>query len=118
MTQAGIVVSQFFNSLTVRTDRESVLRAGLWSNPPLIAAGCIGLAFMAAVSYVPALQAVFNTAPLTLPDWLILIAFGVALLAADEARKAWHRRAARARPGGPQPAGPAAPASVTGRKAG
>jgi calcium-translocating P-type ATPase len=118
MTQAGIVVSQFFNSLTVRTDRESVLRAGLWSNPPLIAAGCMGLAFMAAISYVPALQAVFNTAPLTLLDWLILIAFGVLLLAADETRKAWHRRAARARPGGPQPAGPAAPASVTGRRAG
>ncbi|HUY47790.1 MAG TPA: cation-transporting P-type ATPase [Streptosporangiaceae bacterium] len=118
MTQAGIVVSQFFNSLTVRTDRESVLRAGLWSNPPLIAAGCIGLAFMAAVSYVPALQSVFNTAPLRVSDWLILIAFGVLLLAADEARKAWHRRAARARPGGPQPAGPAAPASATGRRAG
>ena len=65
MTQAGIVVSQFFNSFAVRTDRESVLRAGLLSNPPLIAAGCFGLAFMAAVSYVPALQAVFNTAPLT-----------------------------------------------------
>ena len=95
MTQAGIVVSQFFNSFAVRTDRESVLRAGLWSNPPLVAAGCFGLAFMAAVSYLPALQAVFNTAPLRISDWLILIGFGVLLLGADEARKAWHRRAAR-----------------------
>jgi len=95
MTQAGIVVSQFFNSFAVRTDRESVLRAGLWSNPPLVAADCFGLAFMAAVSYLPALQAVFNTAPLRISDWLILIGFGVLLLGADEARKAWHRRAAR-----------------------
>ena len=95
MTQAGIVVSQFFNSFAVRTDRESVLRAGLWSNPPLVAAGCFGLAFMAAISYLPALQAVFNTAPLRISDWLILIGFGVLLLGADEARKAWHRRTAR-----------------------
>jgi Ca2+-transporting ATPase len=92
MTQAGIVVSQFFNSFAVRTDRQSVFRAGLLSNPPLIGAGCLGLMLMAAISYVPALQSVFNTAPLTVPDWLMLTGFGAALLAADEARKAWHRR--------------------------
>lgn len=92
MTQAGIVISQFFNSFAVRTDRESVFRVGLLSNPLLVAAGGLGLAFMAAISYVPALQAVFNTAPLSLADWLLLLAFGALLLAADEARKAWHRR--------------------------
>jgi magnesium-transporting ATPase (P-type) len=107
MTQAGIVVSQFFNSFTVRTGRESVLRAGLLSNPPLIAAGLFGLAMMAAISYLPALQAVFNTAPLSLPDWLLLFGFGFGLLVADEARKAWHRHAGRRRgnrePGGTPP---------------
>jgi P-type Ca2+ transporter type 2C len=92
MTQAGIVVSQFFNSFAVRTDRESVFRAGLLSNPPLIAADFLGLGFMSAISYVPALQNVFNTAPLTVYDWLMLAGFGALLLAADEARKAWHRR--------------------------
>jgi P-type Ca2+ transporter type 2C len=95
MTQAGIVVSQFFNSFTVRTSRESVLRAGLLSNPPLIAAGFFGLGIMAAISYLPALQAVFHTAPLQLSDWLLLTFFGVLLLVADEARKAWHRHADR-----------------------
>lgn len=97
MTQAGIVVSQLFNSFAVRTDRESVLRAGILSNPPLVAAGLLGLSFMAAISYVPTLQGAFHTAPLRLSDWLILIGFGVCLLAADEARKAWHRRTDRAR---------------------
>jgi P-type Ca2+ transporter type 2C len=107
MTQTGIVVSQFFNSFTVRTSRESVFRAGLLSNPPLIAAGFFGLGMMAAISYLPALQAVFNTAPLSLSDWLLLIAFGVLLLVADETRKAWHRRTGRRasgqRPGGAPP---------------
>ena len=97
MTQAGIVVSQFFNSFTVRTSRESVLRAGLLSNPPLIAAGLFGLGIMAAISYLPALQAVFHTAPLRLSDWLLLVFFGALLLVADETRKAWRRYADRRR---------------------
>jgi len=97
MTQAGIVVSQFFNSFTVRTGRQSVFRVGLLSNPPLVAAGFFGLGIMAAISYLPALQAVFHTAPLRASDWLLLISFGILLLVADETRKAWHRRAARRR---------------------
>lgn len=92
MVQAGIVVSQFFNAQAVRTDRESVFRIGLWSNPALIAAGLLGVAIMAAISYVPFLQAVFHTAPLDAADWAVLVAFGVLLLAAEELRKWWLRR--------------------------
>ena len=88
MTQAGIVVSQFFNSFAVRTQEQSVLKVGVFSNKPLVLAGLFGLAFMSCISYLPALQAVFNTAPLSLTDWLILVAFGALLLAAEEARKA------------------------------
>ncbi|WP_371583054.1 cation-translocating P-type ATPase [Streptomyces sp. NBC_01314] len=92
MVQAGIVVSQFFNALAVRTDRESVFRIGLLSNPLLLAAGCFGIALMAAISYLPPLQAVFNTAPLDAVDWAVLVGLGAALLAAEEIRKAWLRR--------------------------
>jgi calcium-translocating P-type ATPase len=95
MTQAGIVVSQFFNALAVRTDRQSVFRVGLTSNPRLLAAGGVGLLLMAAISYLPPLQAVFHTAPLGLADWAILVALGVLLLAAEESRKWWHRAAHR-----------------------
>ncbi|NNN08517.1 MAG: hypothetical protein HKL85_04910 [Acidimicrobiaceae bacterium] len=74
MTQGSIVVSQFFNSLTVRTDRESVMRMSLFSNPALLGAGLVGLGFMACVSYVPFLQGVFNTTALSVTDWLMLLA--------------------------------------------
>jgi len=74
MTQAGIVVSQFFNSFAVRSDEQSIFKIGLFSNRPLIAAEGISLGFIAAVSYVPALQSVFNTAPLRPGDWLLLFA--------------------------------------------
>jgi magnesium-transporting ATPase (P-type) len=98
MTQAGIVVSQFFNSLAVRTDRQSIFRVGLWSNPRLLAAGGVGVLIMAAISYLPPLQAVFHTAPLRAMDWAVLVAFGVLLLAAEEARKWWHRHREEAGP--------------------
>lgn len=98
MTQVGIIVSQFFNSFAVRSDRVSVLRIGLLSNRPLLLAGCLDLGFAVAVSYVPALQSVFHTAPLRWSDWVVLVGFGALLLLADEIRKAWHRRA------GPVPA--------------
>jgi Ca2+-transporting ATPase len=91
MTQAGIVVSQFFNSFAVRTDVQSVFAIGVFSNRPLVFAGLFGIGIMCAISYLPALQAVFNTAPLSPADWLLLVLFGVALLAAEEARKALVR---------------------------
>ncbi|MFB7225453.1 cation-translocating P-type ATPase [Streptomyces sp. NPDC056227] len=92
IVQAGIVVSQFFNALAVRTDRQSLFRIGLLSNPWLIAAGCFGITLMAAISYLPPLQALFNTAPLGAGDWAILACFGALLLAAEETRKWWLRR--------------------------
>ncbi len=95
MTQAGIVVSQFFNGLAVRTERRSIFQAGVFSNPRLIGAECIGVAIMAAISYVAPLQRIFHTASLTLSDWAILVVFGVLLLGAEELRKLFVRRRAR-----------------------
>ncbi|MYQ31793.1 HAD-IC family P-type ATPase [Streptomyces sp. SID4956] len=92
MVQAGIVLSQFFNALTVRSDRRSVLAVGLTSNPALLAAGGFGIALMAAISYLPPLQTVFNTAPLDAAHWALLTGLGTVPLLADEARKAWLRR--------------------------
>ena len=95
MTQVGIIVSQFFNRFTVRSDHESIFRIGIMSNRPLFFVGFIDVSLAVAVSYVPFLQSFFHTAPLRVSDWLILIAFGVLLLVADELRKAWHRRTQR-----------------------
>ncbi|WP_150136403.1 cation-translocating P-type ATPase [Streptomyces hyaluromycini] len=99
MVQAGIVVSQFFNALAVRTDRQSVFRVGLLSNPWLLAAGGFGIGLMAAISYAPPLQAVFGTAPLAPADWAVLTGFGALLLAAEELRK-WVLRRRVAAPKG------------------
>jgi magnesium-transporting ATPase (P-type) len=94
MTQVGIVVSQFFNSLTVRSEDQSILTIGVFTNPRLLFAGAFGIALVSCISYIPVLQSVFGTAGLTATDWLMLVGFGLALLLADECRKAIvrHRR--------------------------
>jgi Ca2+-transporting ATPase len=91
MTQAAIVVGQVFVGLAVRSDRLSVFRLPLLSNVRLLAAQAVGIAAMCAISYVPVLQRLFNTAPLSLVDWVVLVALGVLLLAAEELRKALRR---------------------------
>ncbi|MGY5052254.1 cation transporting ATPase C-terminal domain-containing protein [Streptomyces sp. 900105755] len=77
-----------------------MFRVGLLSNPWLLAAGGFGIALMAAISYPPPLQSLFNTAPLAASDWAVLAAFGALLLAAEEARKWWLRRPRATRPKG------------------
>lgn len=95
MVQAGIVVMQAFNGFAVQTDLDSVFRAGLFRNRWLVAGELLGLALMAAISYLGPLQAVFHTAPLTLADWSILFGCGAILFTAEELRKLalrhWHR---------------------------
>jgi Ca2+-transporting ATPase len=88
MTQAGIVVSQIFVGLTVRSDRLSIVTLGLRSSGRMLAAQGLSLLLICAISYVPMLQRLFHTAPLSALDWAILVGFGVVLLAADEIRKA------------------------------
>jgi Ca2+-transporting ATPase len=97
MTQAGIVVSQFFNGLAVRTSRESLFKVGLFSNKRLVAAEIFAVSMMAAISYAPPLQALFHTGPLSAVDWAFLAAFGVLLFVAEEIRKLVVRSRARAR---------------------
>jgi magnesium-transporting ATPase (P-type) len=97
MTQAGIVFSQVFNGLAVRTDRQSVFTVGIFSNRRLIYAEALAVAIMLAISYAPPLQSLLGTAALPASWWLVPAGFGVVALIAEELRKAVVRRRARPR---------------------
>ncbi|MEW6191750.1 MAG: cation-transporting P-type ATPase [Bacillota bacterium] len=100
MSQAAVVVSQVFNAFAVRTESSSVFRVGIFSNRFLLVGEAVGLAIMAAISYVPFFQRLFNTAPLRLVDWALLFVFGATILAAEELRKFAVRRGREQRAGG------------------
>jgi magnesium-transporting ATPase (P-type) len=87
MTLTGIVMAQVGNGFAMRTHRQSILAVGFFSNKLRwwgLGAEILGLA---ALMYVPALQKVFSTAPLTLHEWGVMALFSPVLLFADEIRK-------------------------------
>lgn len=91
MCLAGIIASQIGIALAVRTDRQSVFSVGLGTNRLLL--GGIGGAVLIflAISYLPFLQNIFGTAPLTGRDLLFLTLFPPFFLLSEELRKALHR---------------------------
>jgi magnesium-transporting ATPase (P-type) len=99
MTQATIVMCQVANGFACRTELESVFKVGLFSNRFLVIGELIGVGLIAAIAYVPFLQNIFKTGPLTLIDWGIMIVAGISLFFAEEARK-WFARRRFAQAGG------------------
>ena len=100
MTQAAIVMCQVGNGFACRTERESLFKVGLFSNMWLVYAEVVGIGIIAAISYVPFMQRIFKTAPLTALDWAILVVAAVSVFFAEEARKWLLRRRETAPSGG------------------
>ena len=94
-----LTVSQLFYSMAVRSERASLSSIGWTSNPALLGTVLLTVALQLAVIYVPALQAIFHTQALPLPDLLIVLALSSLVLVAVEiekwlARRGWIFRSA------------------------
>jgi magnesium-transporting ATPase (P-type) len=94
MTQAAIVAGQVANGFGCRTERESLFSIGFFSNPWLVYSEIVGVGIIAAISYVPFVQGILKTGPLTLADWGFLAVSAVVLFFAEEGRKWFLRRKA------------------------
>jgi potassium/sodium efflux P-type ATPase len=100
MTLTGIVMAQVGNGFAMRTHTQSILTVGFFSNKLRLWGIGAELLGVAALMYVPVLQGVFGTAPLTAHEWLVLAAMWPVLLIADEIRKFFVRRMNRQRQSG------------------
>jgi len=85
---------QLGHVLAIRSERTSLLRQGLFSNAPLAGAVALTVALQLAVVYVPALNAVFTTVPLTAAQLGGTVGAAVAIFAVVEIEKWLRRRAA------------------------
>jgi Ca2+-transporting ATPase len=88
-------MAQVGNGFAMRTHRQSILAVGFFTNKLRwwgLGAELLGLA---ALMYVPVLQRIFSTAPLTLQEWGVMALFAPVLLIADEIRKFILRRTTR-----------------------
>lgn len=88
----AIVATQVVHAFLCRDPRASVAATGLRGNALLLWGVAFEIALAVAILYTPWGNAVFGTAPLALELWLYLVPCAAALLALEEARKAWVQR--------------------------
>jgi magnesium-transporting ATPase (P-type) len=84
---AGIVVLQIGTLIAVRSETQSSLRMGFFSNHLILVGVICSIVFTTAIVYIPLLQKLFNTIALDLFDWGMLVAFMFAVLLIEEIRK-------------------------------
>jgi P-type Ca2+ transporter type 2C len=91
-----VIISQLSHVLAIRSWHESTFRIGLLSNKPLMAAVALTLLLQLAVVYVPLLQRVFKTVPLSAADLALSLVLGSMVFWAVELEK-WFLRSIRRR---------------------
>ena len=87
-----LCLSQMGHVLAIRSDRESIFTQGFFSNKPLVGAFLLTFALQMATIYVPVLNPIFRTEPLTLNELLFTLALSSVVFIAVEIEKFIKRR--------------------------
>lgn len=87
-----LCLSQMGHVLAIRSESESLFSQGLLSNKPLIGAFLLTFALQMATIYVPQLNPVFKTEPLSLNELIITLAASSLVFCAVETEKLFKRR--------------------------
>jgi P-type Ca2+ transporter type 2C len=87
-----LTLSQMAHVMAIRAERESLLRQGLLSNLPLLGAVALTFALQMATIYLPFLNPIFNTEPLTMAELGFCMTMSLAVFAVVEIEKALVRR--------------------------
>jgi P-type Ca2+ transporter type 2C len=89
---AVLSISPMFHALNCRSETRSIFELGLFSNRAIWGAFAIGVALVAMALYVPALNPIFKTEPLSLGDVGVVVALSVVPLVGGEILKIFLRR--------------------------
>jgi Ca2+-transporting ATPase len=87
-----LTLSQMGNVLAIRSERESLFRQGLFTNLPLCGAVLLTFGLQMATIYVPVLNPIFRTAPLTMPELAVCVALSSVVFFVIEIEKYLARR--------------------------
>lgn len=87
-----LCLNQMGHVLAIRSERESLFSQGLFSNKPLFGAFLLTFALQMATVYVPFLNPVFKTQPLSSYELLITLALSVVVFIGVEIEKMVKRR--------------------------
>ena len=87
MVLTCLAMFQWFNAWNCRSERLSIAQKGLFTNPWLIAATFLVVILQIAVIYLPFLQVLFKTVPLSGRDWLGTFVLTSSIIIVEEVRK-------------------------------
>jgi calcium-translocating P-type ATPase len=99
----GIIVAQIANLFLCRSDTAAELFSRLRDNPLILVALAFEIGLILLIIYTSAGNLLFGTAPLGWDVWAGAALLALLMIAAEEGRKALHRR--RVEPGTAQPGG-------------
>ena len=95
VTFATLIMSELLRAFTSRSERHSIFSIGVFSNRAMVWAVGSSFVLLLAVIYVPFLDPIFQTVPLTLRDWLVITPLMLMAATAAEITKWFVRRWAR-----------------------
>jgi Ca2+-transporting ATPase len=90
-----LCLSQMGHVLAVRSEQDSFFKQGALSNKALLGAVLVTLVLQLATIYVPVLNPIFKTVPLTVGELLITFLLSTVVFLAVELEKAVKRRKKR-----------------------
>jgi Ca2+-transporting ATPase len=85
---AMMALFQMFNVYNVRSERLSLFRIGINSNPYIVAGMIVSILAEVMVIHLPFFQRIFDTVPLSLADWGLVVLVSISIFIAEEVRKA------------------------------
>jgi Ca2+-transporting ATPase len=86
-----LTLGQMAHVLAIRSETEPLWRLGLGSNKPLLAAVLLTFSLQMATIYVPLLNPIFKTQPLSLSELTLCLAAAAVIWVVVEIEKAWRR---------------------------
>jgi len=89
---ALLVLIQMVNAFNSRSEKQSILKVGLFSNLYLLGAIIISVLTTIAIVEIPFLQEYLHTTHLDLNDWSIVLAASLTVLIVEEIRKIFVRQ--------------------------
>jgi len=87
-----LTLSQLGNVLAMRSEKESLFQQGLWSNPTLFGVVLFTFVLQMATIYIPFLNQIFKTTPLSLRELVLCLVLSTVVFAAVETKKWIIRR--------------------------
>jgi Ca2+-transporting ATPase len=87
-----LTLGQMAHVMAIRSETEPLWRLGLGTNKPLLGAVLLTFALQMATIYIPFLNPIFKTEPLSLGELALCLAAASVVWVVVELEKAWHRR--------------------------